>query len=366
MKIIKVHTEKDILQIPNSGIFQLEVYLKNAVIDISDIQGNLFVRAKHCTFSKLETIHGILRVDDHYADFPMLKKVYGDVHANGTFTAQNLEIIFGYLKEQCFIEAPKIKYSRNNTRNNFFDIKKWSEVTSQEQLDALSEEEIKNIKIIHCNVTIHSRNLYSNIKIINARLSCPNLENLLGYIEIEVYERHLHKIKSYNSVYYDLKSGHLSNPFEAPKLKKIIGRFESITTIPITITASEIGGKTVIRRGKATINNLHTTNGIILQDGAHLDCIKLREIKHNLIVGLDCQLNAEALHTIGQNCELYGIYNLSNLTSIGKKLVFQLPYPGKYVKTIEYPYVFKKLQYVHGVIQIQKYISFPKLNYNND
>ncbi len=186
MKTIRIKTETDLsFSLPTQdGPIQLEIYLKNAVLPITEWYGNIKVRAVNCSFPHLLEVKGDLSIDASNACFPVLQIVLGtcNVHELGA-ELPKLNRVGGKLTVlkptdlSTLLWAGKFEGAKEIETSvpNIFELP-FIEVKTQAEADALPEHGCYNLNIDAPNLEITSKNIYGIIQVNADRIRFSSLE----------------------------------------------------------------------------------------------------------------------------------------------------------------------------------------------
>lgn len=359
MKTIKIYTEEDIANISETDTIRLEIYLKNAVIPIREMSGELYARAVGCKFPNLTIVFGLVSLDAHKAELPKLTEIQGNLNIHGNdILLPELSKILGDFKQHHLVELPKLKIitGKSNVLKSRIS-EKWQRVLFQKDLDELEKGELYNLSIENCNVTLRSTAIYGNLKISNAKVNCPNLETIYGDFTLEISDKFSNYIAKPSLNFDDIKSGKAASLFESPKLKTIHGSCEISTTKPINIDVESVNDRIEIQKGNASFRKLLKTGALIVREKSKMVCDTLTETTKKLVTHEKSYLSAKSLYKIGKHCGISSKIEIPNLLFIqGDLSIRQHHYHKPKIK-----HEFKSLKYIGGKITFDEFCSFPKL-----
>ncbi|EDP98287.1 hypothetical protein U8527_19985 [Kordia algicida OT-1] len=361
MKTIKIHTEDDISKITETENIRLEIYLKNAVIPIREMSGELYTRAIGCKFPNLTTVFGLASLDAHQAELPKLTEIQGNLNIHGNdIQLPELRKVLGDFKQHYPVELPKLKIitGKSNVLKSRIP-EKWQRVLFQKDLDILEEGELYNLSIENCNVTLRNKVIYGNLKIVNAKLDCPNLETIYGNLTIEISDQFSPYVAKPSLNFEDIIQKKAASLFESPNLKLIHGNCEISTTKPINIDVEEVKNKILIEKGRTSFRKLQQSGELLVREKAKLICNTLVEINKRLVVGRDSKLTAQSLHKIGTHCDINSKIDVPALRFVGGEFTIrELQYLG--YRKPENLYEFRSMQQI-GKVDLNTYCKFPNL-----
>lgn len=359
MKIIKIHTEEDILDISITENIRLEIYLKNAIIPITEISGELYVRATGCTFPNLTIVYGLVSLDAHKAELPKLTEIHGNLNVHGEgILLPKLRKILGDFKQHYAIKLPSLKIITGKSdwlESN--DNESWKRILFQKDLDRLKEDELFNLSIENCNITLLSNAIYGSLKIINAKVNCPNLKTIYANLTIEISDKFSNYVAKPSLSFDKIESGKAASLFESPSLKVIHGSCEVSSTVPLNIDVEEVKNKIEIKKGKVSFRKLHKTGALVVREKSKIICNALIETTKKLVTHRESYLGAKSLYKIGKHCAIGSEIDIPSLLFIqGDLSISQYDFYQPKIK-----YKFKNLNSIGGSIMLDEFCLFPKL-----
>jgi hypothetical protein len=360
VKTIKIHTEEDLSNLTETEDIRLEIYLKNAIIPISYLSGELYVRAVGCQFPNLTHVHGLVSLDAHKIALPTLTEIHGNLNIHGAnIQLPKLEKILGDLKQHFLVELPNVKVITGKSNTLKSRIREtWQEISSQKQLDALTEGNYYNLKIQHCDVTLHGKIIYGNLHIVDAKVNCPNLEAIFGEVTIEISDEISKYVSKFSQSFDEIADGKVESLFESPKLQTMHRNLEIGSKIPLRIAVKEVIQKiTIYQKGKIAFNRLTNAGSIIAKQKAKIICNALAALTGKLIASSDSRVTAKSLYKIGTHCELFSKIDIPNIMFIEGNLIIQEDYYNKG----KMRYEFKYLEHVGKKLELSRLHTFPNL-----
>lgn len=365
MITFKIYTQEDLEQIHEVENVRVEIYAKELTINWHSFSGDLYIRAAKCNFPNLEIMKGVLSIDAPFANFPKLEKVYGNINIHGeAILLPKLEKIFGNLKVHYAITFPRLKFitgkliDRKSILNNSITSPKsiadtWIDITNQKALDAVQENDLCNLNIRDCNVTLRIENIYGNLKISNAKVTCTNLKAIYGNLDIAISENKKNYVEAFNGIFNAFQKNELTKPLKAPDLKTIYGKCTITSIIPITLKVHEIHDKIVMHHSKVRLTNLEKAKSLIIKNGSELISQSLTAVHGKVVVDFNATFSSPTLHKINGGLEAVGKVDLPSLVTIGGDL--------RDNNWSEYTYFFPKLNVIHGSTSLTNNQNYPEL-----
>ncbi|MGQ7854667.1 hypothetical protein ACUN24_10500 [Pedobacter sp. WC2501] len=351
-KIIEIRQIEDLDLLLNiQGFCQVEMYLSNITVLISELNGNLYVRASDCEFPNLKHVDGNLSIDAEYVFFPKLETVMGDcnIHENNCVLSEirhiggNLKVLtdFTFLKLRKvggkILKEGNISFSTIPGQNNTIVIK------DQKEADLFPEYGIANLEIVSDNITIKNKEIRGNIVIKANNVSFPYLVNLKGKLTVGTRDTYTKEdlFKNINFPMLQNISSNCSVNVQDINLENLV----------------KIGGKLTICIGKIDFKTLTFVRHL------HLSVQNECSFKKLAIIGGDFTDNTyltseppffPELEEIKGNCSPKKL-NAPKLTKIGGHVNFT-----KYDK-VDIP----NLEYIGGTAHFTTNVRLEKLKYIN-
>lgn len=335
---LKIEKEGDIelLSIEKEE-FNLEIYVHNSVIELSEIRGNLIVRAVNCSFPNLKIVEGNLSIDAKQVTFPVLKIVKGNLNIHEKeIELPKLERVIGKLK---MYSPTKLDNLLSNNSSNHTDT--WVEISKPSEIHNVKDYQYNNIRIKITDTAFFRKKKieftmkehFGSIEIINTNCIFPNLRKIYGSLIIKEND---------------------SKKVHTPKLD-IIKKRCVINSANQRILVKTIKGKLLIEKG---LNNkfptLETVGKLtITRNGSELIAPKLKEIKKQSSLYGD--LRAESLEILNIDYSYQFNHYLPNLRILNGNI--------RRPNLVEKSFCFEKLEIINGDYFLCDSIETPNLKH---
>lgn len=282
----KVFSAEDLPETASDEHVTVEIYGKNIIWDIEELNGNLLLRGEGCHFPNLIKVNGSLSVDAADCSLPNLKIVEENFTLHCFAQIWGLETVKGHFK--CIID---FDFKNLATIGGNISVKKANviargkklvqsriviPINHQYEVEFLPKEGIFNIDIFGNDIIIPHYEIRGRINVYGKNVSFPYLEFLQGQINMECRD----------------KTGHYFT-HDFPELKKIVGHLRFEKTKASFPVLQEITGNILLEQGcYADFPLLETSGSISVNRNSGVRFPLLKNVNGNI------QIQGETCHFI--------------------------------------------------------------------